>query len=95
MLKSDKQTTVETLRISFTEHLKGHYPYQEINAMFLRCAEKYLEMDNLKVHREPERLVDQDNEMCFAMVAERLIKHEPIQYILGETSFYNASIHVA
>ncbi|MCH7534869.1 MAG: peptide chain release factor N(5)-glutamine methyltransferase, partial [Bacteroidetes bacterium] len=94
-LDTGQQTTVEHLLNSFRDQLKNQYPIEEINAIFLRCADFYLKMDKLSLHNEPSAEVNAADSKMFNDVLDGLKHHEPIQYLLGETTFCNAVIKLS
>ena len=93
-MESAKQTTLKILSCSYQEHLAVYYPANEINSMFERCAEKFLNATSLMIHSKLDVAVNKEQEALFSVALDRLINQEPIQYILGDTSFYNALIIV-
>ncbi len=85
------QAYIDKIRTS----LHGLYPPQEIEQfiilLFSHCCQ-YNRAD-LILHKSSN--LSQSQCLQLDRILERLKKHEPIQYILGETYFYGATFHVA
>ena len=76
------------------EVLKGTYDSEEINAFLYRLLDYRLQWNRLDlVMRKDERLVLED-EVFFKDAIFNLLEEQPIQYILGETSFYGYDFKV-
>lgn len=86
--------TVQELKSHFKEHLNEVYPMEEIQSFFNWLADHYLGFSRLDVSLKGTTLVMADQENRFLNALERLKKHEPIQYIIGETEFYGLTFKV-
>lgn len=76
------------------KELKDHYPSTEIEGiirLLFAGWKHYTTTDLLK--KKDEKLSDHDRHYLTSVV-ERLKKHEPIQYILGETEFFGLPFYV-
>ena len=82
------------LQIYIHEVLKGTYVSEEINAFLYRLLDYRLQWNRLDlVMRKDESLVLED-EVFFKEAIFNLLQEKPIQYILGETSFYGYDFKV-
>ena len=79
---------VSRIKQVFTESLKQEYPEQEIDSFFNLLTKAYLGMSRLEVALDPDKEISGKDLEKFEKAGERLQKHEPIQYILGETEFF-------
>lgn len=71
------------------------YPATEIAGIYALLLEKYLGMRRVDAAlRAQEVLLDEQLRLLEAAL-ERLLKHEPIQYILGETTFFDLTLEVS
>lgn len=82
------------LKKTFSETLNGEYPEGEINSFFTLLADKFLQMSRLEVALNPEREISSAEEEDFQEALRRLQRHEPIQYIIGETIFFGLPFKV-
>lgn len=75
------------------EKLKEIYPAEEIGAMSRIIIADRLGIDRLKLITS-EVSVDSSSMAIVEAIADELSKGKPLQYILGETTFYNLCIKV-
>ncbi|MCZ4320218.1 peptide chain release factor N(5)-glutamine methyltransferase [Aequorivita viscosa] len=78
----------------FKNQLSGIYPSEEIQSFFNILSEKYLGFTRLQIALDPEVEVTEEDSEKFEKALLRLKKHEPIQYIIGETEFYGLPFKV-
>ncbi len=57
--------------------------------LFLRAI---LNLRRIDLHIEPDRTVADDDYVAFAEMIERKLRHEPLQYIIGETEWFGLTI---
>ena len=82
------------LQIYIHEVLRGTYDAEEINAFLYRLLDYRLQWKRVDlVFRKEEPLMLED-EIFFKEAISNLQKEKPIQYILGETSFYGYEFQV-
>ncbi|HSI69258.1 MAG TPA: peptide chain release factor N(5)-glutamine methyltransferase [Gillisia sp.] len=74
--------------------LEGEYPAEEVGSFFNLLTEAYLKKTRLDIALEPQALVSAEKLRLFDVAIERLLKHEPIQYIIGETEFFGLKFRV-
>lgn len=60
----------------------------EILTFFNRLAENYLGMKRIDITLNPDKKLTETEQKQLITALNRLKKHEPLQYILGETEFY-------
>jgi len=82
------------LKIKFLNLLKDEYPVQEVNSFFNLLIESYLLMNRLDFALKPGKEISLEEKEKFESAIQRLSKHEPIQYILGETEFFGLKFKV-
>ena len=57
--------------------------------LFLRSI---LNLRRIDIHIDPDRAVADDDCAAFAEMIERKLRHEPLQYIIGETEWFGLTI---
>ncbi len=85
---------VSQIKIKFHDQLKKEYPSGEIQSFFNLLTEAYLKMSRLDLALDRGRELSASEEKKFEDALLRLLKHEPIQYILGETEFFGLKFKV-
>lgn len=85
---------LKDLKNQFIAELQNEYPKEEITSFFNILTEAYLKMSRLKAALEPNRTLTQAELRQFEKSLGRLKKHEPIQYITGETEFFGLTFQV-
>lgn len=86
--------TVSTLKHTIQEELKDVYPVQEIHNFFVLLSEAYLKMSRLDIVMNPDTVVSAAILTKFTEAFKRLKAYEPIQYIIGETEFFDLNFKV-
>lgn len=76
------------LESCFVKNLSGIYPIEEIHSFFHILTKKHLALTRLDVVLEPGREISAPTLSLYTEALKRLEKHEPIQYIIGETEFF-------
>lgn len=84
----------EQLKTQFVGQLKAEYPEQEISSFFYLLTEAYMQMDRLQIALHPKVSLSHLQVEQFEKAIQRLEKHEPIQYIIGKTSFFGLDFNV-
>ena len=82
------------LKDQFLKALKEEYPAQEINSFFNLLSAAYLGISRLEIALNPKINVEDSVVLNFEEAQARLLNHEPIQYILGETEFFGLNFKV-
>lgn len=72
----------------FLSVLKDEYPLEETNSFFNLLMEEYVGIKRLDLALQPQKEISASEENNFREALERLLNHEPIQYIIGETEFF-------
>jgi release factor glutamine methyltransferase len=81
-------------RKDFTAALSSLYPRTEIDSFFYLLIEDFLALQRIDLSLDPNLTVsDQKLEQLNATL-QRLLKEEPIQYILEKTAFYGLPFYV-
>lgn len=85
---------LKSLKIFFQNGLLGYYPKEEINTFFYRICEQHLDYKRIDVSLKSETLINPKTFEYFETIISRLLTYEPIQYILGTTSFFGLEFKV-
>ena len=75
----------------FLKELKGFYPENEIRSIFYISIEHILNYSKSDTIISSNVELKEDLKISFIEIVERLLKREPIQYIMMETTFYGLS----
>jgi len=97
MWRSNDKTFImqlKSLQNFFQNGLLGYYPKEEINAFFYRICEQHLNYKRIDVSLKSETLITPETFEYFETLISRLLTYEPIQYILGTTSFFGLEFKV-
>lgn len=86
--------TLEQLRAKFGCQLEGAYELQEWQTFFYWLVEDRLGLDRFGFSVNRQLQIGSNDQQYFSQALSRLVKHEPIQYILGYTAFYGLRIGV-
>ena len=86
--------TIKDIRNYLLEELHDVYPVNEINAMCNIIIEQVCNLKRIRQLTEPYYTVSQTVAKKVKSVCEELISGKPLQYILGETLFYDCKIRV-
>lgn len=85
---------ISEFKIEFINQLKEEYPPQEIQSFFYLLTESFLNKSRLDIALEPNIDLSPADLELFENALHRLKKHEPIQYITGETEFFKLKFRV-
>ncbi len=85
---------LKSLQNFFQNGLLGYYPKEEIDAFFYRICEQHLGLRRIDVSLKPETLITSETFEYLETITSRLLTYEPIQYILGTTSFFGLEFKV-
>lgn len=85
---------VSLYRSKFQERLKNEYPAEEVQSFFYLLTENFLGMNRLDLALDNKRVLSASEEKVFEAALIRLLNHEPVQYILGETEFFGSKFIV-
>lgn len=81
-------------KVYFSERLSSLYPETEIDTFFSYLIEEYLGFQRIDIIMEPDYEISVEKETVLNTALERLLKEEPIQYIIGKTEFYGLPFNV-
>ncbi|MFP4046203.1 MAG: peptide chain release factor N(5)-glutamine methyltransferase [Bacteroidales bacterium] len=84
-----KLTTINELSKHIKQSLKGIYPDREIKSFIELIFEKKVNLKKTKRLLNPEYKLDNQTTQEIFRITEQLKKSVPIQYLLGETYFYD------
>jgi release factor glutamine methyltransferase len=86
--------TIKDIRNYLENELEGLYPLTEISSFSSIIIKTLFSTGKLLSIRNPGQKVTSDESRRIADICHDLKKGKPIQYILGETSFYGCTIKV-
>ena len=86
--------TLQDFKLKMIPELSSIYEMDELNSIFNILSEEYLKIPRSKILLANEIYLDDEKQTLFLSALERLKTHEPIQYILGKTSFMDMEFKV-
>ena len=86
--------TLQDFKLKMISELSSIYEMDELNSIFNILSEEYLKIPRSKILLANEIYLDDEKQTLFLSALERLKTHEPIQYILGKTSFMDMEFKV-
>jgi release factor glutamine methyltransferase len=93
-LDVEKNMTLTTFKLFFTEALSEVYPKTEIDSFFFILMEEKLNLKRIDTVLKPNFLIPERKLTDLKNILVKLQKEEPIQYILGNTEFYGLPFFV-
>ena len=85
---------LKDFKLKMISELSSIYEMDELNSIFNLLAEDYLKISRSKILLANEIDLNESNQLLFISALERLKTHEPIQYVLGNTSFMDLEFKV-
>ena len=79
--------TLQDFKLKMISELSSIYENDELNSIFNLLSEEYLKIPRSKILLANEIDLDEVKQTLFLSSLDRLKTHEPIQYVLGKTSF--------
>lgn len=86
--------TFQDIKLLFHEHLSGVFDTLEIDSFFYLTLEKFHDLKRIDLALQPEKEVPSEDINHWKKVLQALQSEQPIQYILGETFFYDLRFNV-
>ena len=86
--------TLKDFKLKMISELSSIYEMDELNSVFNLLSEDYLKIPRSKILLADEIDLNESNQNLFSSALERLKTHEPIQYVLGKTTFMNLEFKV-
>ena len=86
--------TLQDFKLKMISELLSIYETDELNSIFNLLSEEYLKIPRSKILLANEIDLSESNQTLYLSALERLKTHEPIQYILGKTSFMDLEFKV-
>ena len=86
--------TLQYFKLKMISELSSIYEMDELNSVFNLLSEDYLKIPRSKILLADEIDLNESNQNLFSSALERLKTHEPIQYVLGKTTFMNLEFKV-
>lgn len=85
---------LDLLKKKFSTSLLEIYPKEEVQSFFSLLSEEYLNFSRLDTALQPNFEVSEEILKKYFHSIDRLIRYEPIQYILGKTDFFGSTFIV-
>ena len=86
--------TISEIQKHFRDSLSPLYGEREARAITKLVLETKLELNPTQLSFEHFRLITQPQQQELNAILERLLKHEPVQYVLGEADFFGLRFKV-
>ncbi len=86
--------TLQDFKLKMISELSSIYEMDELNSIYNLLSEDYLKIPRSKILLADEIHLDESKQTLFLSALERLKTHEPIQYVLGKTSFMDLEFKV-
>ena len=86
--------TLETIRLRFEDVLAEHYTQEEIRQHFADLCEHYFGLQPAIVVLDLHKHINNENAAKLISALDKLRQHIPIQYIIGQVLFAQATIQV-
>ena len=86
--------TLQDFKLKMISELSSIYKMDELNSIFNLLSEDYLKISRSKILLADEIDLNESNQTLFLNALERLKTHEPIQYVLGKTTFMDLEFKV-
>lgn len=86
--------TIQEFRIAFNKKLSSLYPKNEVDTFLFLLLEYYCNKKRIDVIIDSNYKIESENLDKLNAALNRLIKEEPIQYIIGETEFFGLPFKV-
>ena len=79
--------TLQDFKLKMISELSSIYEIDELNSIFNLLSEDYLKTPRSKILLSDHIDLDDEKETLFINALDKLKTHEPIQYVLGKTTF--------
>ena len=86
--------TLQDFKLKMISELSSIYEMDELNSIFNILSEDCLKIPRSKILLADEIDLNESNQNLFLNALERLKTHEPIQYVLGKTTFMDLEFKV-
>ena len=86
--------TLQDFKLKMISELSSIYEMDELNSIFNLLSEDYLKIPRSKILLADDIDLNESNQTLFLSSLERLKTQEPIQYVLGKTSFMDLEFKV-
>ena len=86
--------TLQDFKLKMISELSSIYEMDELNSIFNLLSEEYLKIPRSKILLADEIDLDEVKQTLFLSSLDRLKTYEPIQYVLGKTSFMDLEFKV-
>jgi release factor glutamine methyltransferase len=87
--------TISEVQKEYRDALTPAYGDREAKSITRLVLEKELELNSLKLTFERFRILTHAQQQKLQLILGRLLKHEPVQYVLGEADFFGLKFIVS
>lgn len=85
---------VKDIRKYYCNRLLSLYDENEANTMILMLLEHYFDIDRIQMALNPDLRLNESELLTLHFAVKELMKHRPIQYVMGETFFCDFTLKV-
>lgn len=85
---------IKDIRRHYAETLQHLYDEREANSIIMLLLEHFFGYDKVTLAMNPELRLSESELLTFHFAVKELLKHRPVQYIIGETEFCEMTIKV-
>ena len=86
--------TLLSIKKYFSDKLTADFEQSEIETFFIWCVEDFLGLSKIEINLNKTQRLSESEILKFHFAINKIKEHEPIQYILGNTWFYNLQFDV-
>ena len=86
--------TLQDFKLKMISEISSIYEMDELNSIYNLLSEDFLKIPRSKILLADEIDLNESNQTLFLNALERLKTHEPIQYVLGKTTFMDLEFKV-
>jgi release factor glutamine methyltransferase len=86
--------TLLSIKKYFKDKLLVDFEQSEIDTFFIWCVEDFLGLSKIEINLNKYQRLSESEILKFHFAINQIKEHEPIQYILGNTWFYNLQFEV-
>lgn len=90
-----KIRTIKDIRLYLSDHLRDIYPEPEIRALTNIIIKTVTGSEKLHQLSLPEQIISEGDANKIAWITDELRAGKPVQYILGETTFYGYTLKLS
>ena len=85
---------LKELKVYFISKLSSLFELSEIEVFLYRLLDHQLQISKIDAILQPDLMLDAEDVVFFKNAVNELLKEKPLQYIIGNTSFYGLNFKV-